>query len=132
MRASETRLQHVANFFTIGTGVAYVWTKYFFHSSDPYSNAGSPWEPLSHNSHVVVVPLLVFACGVIWRSHILPKWQSVRNSTHVIRKTASGLGLLNSSLGRRNVEKSLGGCPSRDERSLDHQLCRSLALAKIA
>ena len=94
MRESETRLQHAANILTIGTGLAYVWTKYFFHSSDPYSNTGSPWEPLSHNYHVVVVPLLVFACGVIWRSHILPKWQSVRTSTHVIRKTASGLGLL--------------------------------------
>jgi hypothetical protein len=94
LRATETRLQHAANILTIGTGIAYVWTKYFFRSSDPYSNSGSPWEPLSHNSHVVVVPLLVFACGVIWRSHILPKWQSVKTSTHVIRKTASGLGLL--------------------------------------
>lgn len=100
MNRFETRLQHVSNVLAITSGVLFAVAKYFpsvFPASTPvdeYSRAGSTWEPPLHNAHVLVVPLLLFACGVIWKSHIVPKWNSVLNSHHRVRKKFSGLALL--------------------------------------
>jgi hypothetical protein len=96
----DTRLQHISNVLAITSGLLFAIAKYFpsvFPGSAPvdeYSRAGSPWEPILHNAHILVVPLLLFACGVIWKSHIVPKWRSVLGSHHTVRKKWSGLSLL--------------------------------------
>lgn len=93
MRASDTRLQHLSNALAIGTGAAYAGVRYFVRPADPYSNATSPWEPLIHNLHIVTVPLLVFACGMIWHNHILPGWRKWNDGSWGFLKSSSGLTL---------------------------------------
>ena len=94
MKISYGRFQHLANFLGIITGLAYAWTRYFTGNSDPFSNVGNPWEPFFHNSHIWVVPLLVFACGLIWQSHILPMWKNLNPKNRGLKKVISGVCLL--------------------------------------
>jgi hypothetical protein len=97
---SEARLQHFSNTLAIGSGLLLAAAKYLPlispvpTSGDEYSRASSPWEPLAHNAHVLLVPLLLFACGVIWKSHIVPKWNGYRASSCKVPKKFSGLSLL--------------------------------------
>lgn len=95
MKRWEIRLQHAANCLTIGTGLAYAIFKYLPPAAaDPYSRAQHPWEPAAHDLHVLAVPALVYACGVIWRSHISPQWTGQRSPTLGQGKKYSGLALL--------------------------------------
>lgn len=91
MRRFDTRLQHVSNVLAIGTGIAYAWAKYLAPAANPYSSA-SAWEGPTHSMHVLGVPLLVFACGFIWRHHVLPMWHHLGSRSR--SKTFSGLGLI--------------------------------------
>jgi hypothetical protein len=96
----ESRLQHFSNVLAITSGVLFAGTKYFptyfspSHVVDEYSRAQSPIEPWMHDAHVLVVPLLIFACGLIWRSHIVPKWNGMRASRRKVPKLLTGLALL--------------------------------------
>ena len=89
MSTWEARLQHFVNFLVALTGIAYGYFKYFGRGADPFSSVGSPYEPFFHESHVLVVPALVFACGLIWKSHVLKNLNTSRKA-----KRSSGLGLL--------------------------------------
>ena len=94
MRKSDARLQHASNILGIGSGLLYAWFKYFAKSSDAYSRQNF-LEPTFHDAHVLVVPLLVYGCGVIWHNHILPKIRAIRrNHPQRVSKTWSGLALL--------------------------------------
>jgi hypothetical protein len=70
---NEARTQHLANILAGGSGLAYFWLKYMAKHPDPYSSAGHPWEPAAHNLHVLVSPLLIFAVGLIWMTHVWRK-----------------------------------------------------------
>ena len=94
IRVPFSRLSHVANGLVIATGFFLVWQKYYAPPADAFSASGGRFEPAAHASHVVVVPLLVFACGVLWQTHILPKWKTRAYHRRQIQKTLSGLGLL--------------------------------------
>ncbi len=78
MTRDEARTQHVANALAGATGLAYLWLKYFVKNPDPYSSAGSPWEPYAHNAHVLVSPFLIFAVGLIWAGHVWYKYSRPR------------------------------------------------------
>ena len=73
MTSNEARTQHIANALAGATGVVFFYFKYVARSSDPYSSAPSSWEPVAHNLHVLVSPLLLFAVGLIWMDHIWKK-----------------------------------------------------------
>jgi hypothetical protein len=91
IRFWDARLMNAANVLTIGTGLAYAWAKYFAAAANPYSTV-STWEPPTHVLHILVVPLLVFACGYIWRSHIAPMLRKLGSQTKT--KAVSGLALV--------------------------------------
>lgn len=89
MTTWEIRLQHVGNFLVGGTGLIYGWFRYFGNAEDPFSKVGHPWEPGSRDAHILFAPLLVFAVGVIWQTHVWPKYQKSRSRR---RKTGIMLG----------------------------------------
>ena len=85
----EVRLQHLVNLLVVGTGLGYAYFKYFAHGTNAYSTIGNVNEPIFHDAHVLVVPALVFVCGLIWNSHVLRNLKTARNV-----KRGSGLGLI--------------------------------------
>jgi hypothetical protein len=50
--------------------------RYGFESDDPYALASHPLEPQAQHAHIVLAPLLVFACGLIWQAHVWPRVRS--------------------------------------------------------
>jgi len=87
--------QHVANITVGGTGLIYGWMLYFAEAAeeDPFSIAtvNHPWQPQVHNLHVLFAPLLVFAIGILWPSHI---WQRIRSGFAVRRRVGLMLATL--------------------------------------
>jgi hypothetical protein len=70
MSRLEAWFVHVANILVGGTGLVYAWMRYFARSADPFAVVNHPWQPAVQHVHIVVAPLLVFAVGLIWRSHV--------------------------------------------------------------
>ncbi len=89
MTVWEARFQHIVNLLVALTGIGYAYFKYFGHAADPFSAVGSPFVPAFRDAHVLVVPALLFACGLIWRSHVLKNLNAPKKP-----KRASGIGLL--------------------------------------
>jgi hypothetical protein len=94
MTRSQIWFQNFSNFWVSVTGLALVYFNYFWKNPDPFSNLGSPWALIWHNSHILVAPLLVFAVGLIWRNHIWPKFVHLSLPRMGILKGLSGLMLL--------------------------------------
>ena len=74
-----TRFERVLLGIAIGaaglTGLALAWVKHVTLSRDPFSVMNSPWQPFLLASHVLVVPALLFAVGLITREHILGRYR---------------------------------------------------------
>lgn len=82
---------HTSTALVAGTGVVYGWMRYFVSATDEFSVVNHPQEPTLHWMHVVFAPLLVFGCGVLWRSHI---WGRIVSGFQSRRKTGILLALL--------------------------------------
>src|SRR5262245_59437591 len=52
------------------SGVAYFVMKYAMKTDDPFSVINHPWQPYALDVHVFVAPLLLFAFGMLFDSHI--------------------------------------------------------------
>ncbi|RMF17797.1 MAG: hypothetical protein D6761_03690 [Candidatus Dadabacteria bacterium] len=78
MRKGERRLLHTATAAAGGTGLVYGLLKYIRWTDDPFSLVSHPWQPAAQHIHVLVVPLLVFALGVVWRDHLFGHWRRGR------------------------------------------------------
>ena len=89
MTRAEAWFLHVSNLLVGGTGLVYGWTCYFAEPADPFAVVNHPWQPALREGHLLVAPLLVFACGLIWREHV---WKRVRTGYRERRK--GGLVLL--------------------------------------
>jgi hypothetical protein len=90
MKRNEKIFQHVANGLAIGSGIAYAWTRYFpAPESDAFTQL-NPWETLFLKAHLLVVPILVFALGVVWNGHALRMFLSGKNQS----RRPTGLSLL--------------------------------------
>jgi len=64
---------HLAALLVGGTGLAYGWARYFGQPADEFA-IGHPAEPHLMHAHIVLAPLLIFACGLLWRDHV---WKRV-------------------------------------------------------
>lgn len=73
MNRTERWLLDISNLLVGGTGIAYAVMRYLMESPDEWSVVNHPWQPHLQHLHVVAAPLLVFACGLIWSRHVLPK-----------------------------------------------------------
>ena len=88
MNAFEKGLLSVTTFAAAATGLVYFWMKHLLRSADPFSVVHHPWQPRVLASHVLLVPLLVFALGLIAQDHILAHFLDDR--AH--RSRRSGIG----------------------------------------
>ena len=70
MTTWQARLQHTANLLVGGTGIVYGYMRYFMKPADEWAVVNHPWQPHVQHLHVLVAPLLVFACGLIWSRHV--------------------------------------------------------------
>lgn len=70
MKALDRRLLWAATLLVGGTGFAYGVVRYLVTADDPFSVVNHPWQPHLQHLHVLAAPLLVFAVGRIWPSHV--------------------------------------------------------------
>lgn len=87
MTRLEAWLVHLANLLVGGTGLVYAWFRYVAAPVDEFS-AVHPGQGAAQHAHVLAAPLLVFALGLIWRSHV---WAGLRLGSPARRR--SGLTL---------------------------------------
>jgi hypothetical protein len=73
------------------TGLVYGWMRYVAEPADEWAIVNHPWEPDLKALHIVLVPLLVFGCGLLWRTHV---WERIRTEFPHRRRTGIALALL--------------------------------------
>jgi hypothetical protein len=78
MNRWETWLLHVLSGAVTITGVVYFWMKYLLKTEDPFQVINHPWQPFMLNSHILLAPGLIFAVGLITKSHILKKLDTTK------------------------------------------------------
>lgn len=84
MTRGEAWLTHLATAVAGGTGLVYGWMRYLAEPADEFSIVNHPWQPELKALHILGVPLLVFACGLLWRHHV---WARVRSGYPGRRRT---------------------------------------------
>lgn len=76
MSRLEAWLVHAAFLLVTATGLAYGWTCYFATPVDADALENHPWQGELQHAHILVAPLLVFACGLVWTRHVWARWRS--------------------------------------------------------
>lgn len=71
MNRFERILLHSSALGAAATGGIFFWMKYLLRSNDPFSVVHHPWQPSVLALHVLIVPVLVFALGLIAREHMI-------------------------------------------------------------
>jgi hypothetical protein len=71
MSRGESRFLNTANLLVGGTGLVYAIMRYGMEPADEWAVVHHPWQPQVQHLHVLAAPLLVFACGLIWKRHVL-------------------------------------------------------------
>lgn len=90
MSWAERTLLWLANAAVAGTGLAYAWMRYLLVPADEWAVVNHPWQPAIQHLHVLAAPLLVFAVGLVWSSHVVGKLRNGRRN----RSPGIGLALL--------------------------------------
>jgi hypothetical protein len=70
MNRWEAGMLYAANLLVGGTGIVYAVMRYLLEPTDEWAVVNHPWQPHVQHLHVLVAPLLVFACGLIWHGHV--------------------------------------------------------------
>lgn len=60
----------ISTLLVAGTGLVYAWMLYFCDPIDEWAVVNHPGQPQVQALHILVAPLLVFFCGLVWRSHV--------------------------------------------------------------
>lgn len=81
-------LLHVANLAVCGSGLVYAWMRFLVEPTDEWAVVNHPWQPHVQHLHVLAAPMLVFAVGLIWSSHIIEKARNGRTNR------IAGVGLI--------------------------------------
>ena len=78
MSRAEIVCLHLANALVVVTGVIYTVMRYLLEPADEWAVVNHPWQPDVQHLHVLMAPLLVFAVGMIWSTHVMSKLRNVR------------------------------------------------------
>ena len=76
MKRWDAWINHAGWALVCVSGVLYGILKYFARNPDPYSRLGHPWQPAMLAAHVLAAPVAVFAIGLVFRRHALPRWRT--------------------------------------------------------
>lgn len=91
MTRNEARFLHASTLLVGVTGAVYGWMRYFVEPDpESFSVVGHPWEPELQSAHVLLAPLLLFACGIVWRAHV---WARMRSGFRPRRPTGLALAI---------------------------------------
>lgn len=91
MTPTTARFVHASVLAGGVTGVVYGWMRYLLEPVDEFAVVHHPAEPLWKDLHVLLVPLLVFACALVWRAHV---WARIRSGFRERRRTGIVLAAL--------------------------------------
>jgi len=80
---------HFCHYLALITGIGYFLILHYFKIVTQYGVRPNPWQGYWQGAHILVVPALVFAIGMLWKDHIYPKYQKREQ-----RKRKSGLILI--------------------------------------
>lgn len=75
---------HLAALAVGGTGLVYGWMRYLLDPVDEFALVNHPLQPSVQHLHLLLAPLLVFACALIWSDHV---WRRVRSGHRPRRPT---------------------------------------------
>jgi hypothetical protein len=89
MTRTEAWLMHLASVLVGGTGLIYAWMLYLVEPADELAVVNHPAQPFFQHAHVWTAPLLVFALGLVWKSHA---WACSRHG--VGSRRGSGVALM--------------------------------------
>ncbi|HLQ37361.1 MAG TPA: hypothetical protein VK348_06155 [Planctomycetota bacterium] len=71
MNRIDARLTTAAVAAVAATGIAYAWMLWCCAPADEFAVVHHPWQPTVQDAHLLVAPVLVFAVGLVFRSHAL-------------------------------------------------------------
>jgi hypothetical protein len=75
---------HLSSLLVGGTGLVYGYFRYIQEPEDPFSVVNHPLQPDVQHLHILLAPLLVFACGWVWQNHV---WKRIRSGYQRSRKS---------------------------------------------
>lgn len=78
MSRLETWVVYLSTIAVGGTGLVYAWMRYLLTPADPFAVVNHPAQPVVQHLHVITAPLLVFAAGLIWKSHVWDRFREGR------------------------------------------------------
>jgi hypothetical protein len=76
IRRGEMWLLALATLAAGGTGVVLYIMKEWMEPADPFSVVNHPWQPGMLKAHLVAVPFLIFAVGLIFSTHAANRFRS--------------------------------------------------------
>lgn len=88
MKSKIYTFTHWAAYLTILHGLAYLGVKYFMQADTPYGARPHWSQGYLQSLHILLSPLFLFAMGLLWNFHIMPKLKSSK------KKRKSGIALL--------------------------------------
>jgi len=80
MTRTEAWLNHASTLAVGGTGLVYGWMRYLCEPVDEFAIVNHPWQPHLQHLHVLLAPVLVFAAGLVFRTHALKRLASPRST----------------------------------------------------
>lgn len=87
MTPLEVWFVRLSNLLVGGTGLVYAWFRYVAVPIDEFS-AVHPGQAAAQHLHVLAAPLLVFAVGLVWKTHV---WLGLRLGNGVRRRSGVAL-----------------------------------------
>lgn len=76
IRRGEMWLLVLATLVAGGTGIVLYIMKEWLEPADPFSVVNHPWQPMVLKAHLVAVPFLIFAVGLIFSTHAAHRFRS--------------------------------------------------------
>lgn len=76
MQKSEKLFLYLSHTLTTLSGWIFAWMIYFVPPVNPWDVINHPWQKNLQSIHILVVPLLLFSIGWIWKQHVLMKIRS--------------------------------------------------------
>jgi hypothetical protein len=73
MSRAQAWTLHLALLLVGGTGLVYAWMRYLCTPQDELALVNHPLQPIFQHAHLWSAPLLVFALGLVWSTHVWPR-----------------------------------------------------------